>query len=174
MDTATRKELTDLLPRALRFARSLTRDAVAAEDLVQTAYAKAVERIEQFEQGTRLDSWLYRIIQTSWIDEKRRDQRQGNVISFEDARDITLPSLKHGGTDRMFLQAALASLAEEQRAALTLVLIEGYSYREAGEILDVPDGTVMSRVARARKTLAALHDDDSQSTPNGSIQRGSP
>lgn len=141
---------------------------------MQTAYAKAVERITQFEQGTRLDSWLYRIIQTSWIDEKRRDQRQGNVISFEDARDIPLPGQKHGGTDRMFLQAALASLAEEQRAALTLVLIEGYSYREAGEILDVPDGTVMSRVARARKTLAALHDDDSQDTPKGSIQRGSP
>ena len=173
LDTALRQELAELLPRALRFARSLTRDAVAAEDLVQTAYAKAVERIAQFEKGTRLDSWLYRIIQTSWIDEKRRDQRHGNVVSFEDARESVFPGQGHGGTDRMFLQAALASLAEEQRAALTLVLIEGYSYREAGEILGVPDGTVMSRVARARKTLAALHDDDGKTTDKDSIQRGS-
>ena len=173
LDTALRQELADLLPRALRFARSLTRDAVAAEDLVQTAYAKAVERIEQFEQGTRLDSWLYRIIQTSWIDEKRRDQRQGNVVSFEDARDSAVPGINHGGTDRMFLQAALASLAEEQRAALTLVLIEGYSYREAGDIQGVPDGTVMSRVARARRTLATLHDDDGETRDQDSIYRGS-
>jgi RNA polymerase sigma-70 factor (ECF subfamily) len=164
LDTALRSELADLLPRALRFARSLTRDAVAAEDLVQTAYIKAVERIEQFEPGTRLDSWLYRIIQTSWIDEKRRDQRRGNVISFEDARETALPMQNHGGTDRIFLQAAMASLVEDQRAAMTLVLIEGYSYREAGDILGVPDGTVMSRVARARKILAALHDDDSNLT----------
>lgn len=174
MDIALRKELSELLPRALRFARSLTRDAIAAEDLVQTAYAKAVERIDQFEQGTRLDSWLYRIIQTSWIDEKRRDQRQGNVISFEEARDVAMPGQKHGGTDRMFLQAALASLAEEQRAAINLVLIEGYSYREAGDILGVPDGTVMSRVARARKTLASLYNDDSRTHNDDSIQRGSP
>ncbi|MEQ8391013.1 MAG: sigma-70 family RNA polymerase sigma factor [Thalassospira sp.] len=174
MDTALKTELTDLLPRALRFARSLTRDPIAAEDLVQTAYAKAVERIHQYETGTRLDSWMYRIIQTSWIDEKRRDQRRGNVISFEDARDSSAPSQNHGGVDRMFLQSALAALGEEQRSAITLVLIEGYSYREASEILQVPDGTVMSRVARARKALAALHDDDSQTTDNTDIQRGSP
>lgn len=140
---------------------------------MQTAYAKAVERIAQFEQGTRLDSWLYRIIQTSWIDEKRRDQRHGNVVSFEDARDSAVPGINHGGTDRMFLQAALASLAEEQRAALTLVLIEGYSYREAGEILGIPNGTVMSRVARARRTLAAMHDDDGKTLDKDSIHRGS-
>ncbi|WP_430470857.1 RNA polymerase sigma factor [Thalassospira lucentensis] len=174
MDTALKTELTDLLPRALRFARSLTRDVVAAEDLVQTAYIKAVERIDQYEQGTRLDSWLYRIIQTSWIDEKRREQRRGNVISFEDARESALPGQSHGGTDRLFLQAALAELAEDQRAAVTLVLIEGYSYREAADILDAPAGTVMSRVARARKALATMHDDDSQNTNSDDIQRGSP
>ncbi|MCC4238873.1 sigma-70 family RNA polymerase sigma factor [Thalassospira povalilytica] len=174
LETALRSELTGLLPRAMRFARSLTRDTVAAEDLVQTAYIKAVERIDQFEPGTRLDSWLYRIIQTSWIDEKRRDQRRGNVVSFEDARDTAMPKQKHGGTDRIFLQSAMASLVEDQRAAMTLVLIEGYSYREAADILGVPDGTVMSRVARARKTLAALHDDDSNLTNNDGIQRGSP
>ncbi|KZB67777.1 RNA polymerase subunit sigma-24 [Thalassospira sp. MCCC 1A02491] len=174
METALRSELTGLLPRAMRFARSLTRDTVAAEDLVQTAYIKAVERIDQFEPGTRLDSWLYRIIQTSWIDEKRRDQRRGNVVSFEDARDTVMPMQKHVGTDRIFLQSAMASLVEDQRAAMTLVLIEGYSYREAADILGVPDGTVMSRVARARKTLAALHDDDSNLTNNDGIQRGSP
>tara|TARA_R110000796_G_scaffold156351_3_gene273100 strand:+ start:26764 stop:27435 length:672 start_codon:yes stop_codon:yes gene_type:complete len=174
LDTALKTELTDLLPRALRFARSLTRDVVAAEDLVQTAYIKAVERIDQYEQGTRLDSWLYRIIQTSWIDEKRREQRRGNVISFEDARESALPGQSHGGTDRLFLQAALAELAEDQRAAVTLVLIEGYSYREAADILDAPAGTVMSRVARARKALAMMHDDDSQNTNSDDIQRGSP
>ncbi|MAZ34291.1 MAG: RNA polymerase subunit sigma-24 [Thalassospira sp.] len=173
MEPAIRAEMTELLPRILRFARSLTRDATAAEDLVQTAYIKAVERIDQYERGTRLDSWMFRIVQTSWIDEKRREQRRGVVISFEDAREITMPSHGHGGTDRMFLQKALGSLPEEQRAALTLVLFEGYTYREAGGILDIPHGTVMSRVARARTYLARLHDEDGTENDDEDIQRGS-
>ncbi|MEQ5776946.1 RNA polymerase sigma factor [Thalassospira sp. NFXS8] len=172
-DPALRDEMSRLLPRILRFARSLTRDAATAEDLVQNAYMKAVESLAQFAPGTRLDSWMFKIVQNTWIDEKRRAQRAGNVISLQDAREAGMPAQGHGGNDRVFLRAALATLPADQRSALTLVLIEGYSYREAAEILKVPDGTVMSRVARARRALVDLHDAD-HAVPPRDIKRGTP
>jgi RNA polymerase sigma-70 factor (ECF subfamily) len=169
---SAKDQLAALLPRVLRFALSLTRDQGSAEDLVQTAYAKAVEHLDQFEDGTRLDSWLFRIIQNSWIDEKRRLQRTDNVVSLEEASETGLPAHNQGSSDRVFLQKALAALPTDQRAALSLVLVDGYSYREAGEMLGIPDGTVMSRVARARKHLVSLYNAEGK-TVFGNLQRGS-
>lgn len=161
-----------MLPRILRFANSLTHDVSHAEDLVQTAYIKAVEHIDQYQHGTRLDSWLFRIVQNTWIDEKRRQQRTGKVVSIDDARDGTLPAQMPTNSDRVFLQTALETLPEDQRAALSLVLVEGYTYREAGDILGVPDGTVMSRVSRARQHLVTLYDTGGNFTDTAT-QRGS-
>jgi RNA polymerase sigma-70 factor (ECF subfamily) len=170
--TEIKQELAEMLPRILRFASSLTRDVSHAEDLVQTAYIKAVEHIDQYQHGTRLDSWLFRIVQNTWIDEKRRQQRTGKVVSIDDARDGTLPAQMPTNSDRVFLQTALETLPEDQRAALSLVLVEGYTYREAGDILGIPDGTVMSRVSRARQHLVTLYDTGGNFTETAT-QRGS-
>jgi len=148
-------QLIAVLPRLRRFARGLTGSAVEADDLVQAACERALSRSHQFQEGTRFDSWMFRIVQTIRIDQLRaRDVRK---LESEDAA-------MHIGTDspvrlaeaRLELgevNAALALILPEQRAALLLVTVEGLSYREAAEIAECPVGTIMSRLARARVAL---------------------
>jgi RNA polymerase sigma-70 factor (ECF subfamily) len=154
---AFRDQLIAVLPRLRRFARGLTGSAVEADDLVQAACERALARTHQFQEGTRFDSWMFRIVQTIWIDQIRsRDVRK------EGGEDEGL----HIGTDepvrraeaRLALgevQAALAELPAEQRVALLLVTVDGLSYKEAADIAGVPIGTIMSRLARARLALLA-------------------
>ena len=154
---AFRDQLIAVLPRLRRFARGLTGSAVEADDLVQAACERALARTHQFQEGTRFDSWMFRIVQTIWIDQIRsRDVRK------EGGEDEGL----HIGTDepvrraeaRLALgevQAALAELPAEQRVALLLVTVDGLSYKEAADIAGVPIGTIMSRLARARIALLA-------------------
>ena len=150
-------QLIAVLPRLRRFARGLTGSAVEADDLVQAACERALTRAHQFQEGTRFDSWMFRIVQTIWIDQLRsRDIRR------EEAEDQGV----HVGTDeparrveaRLALQEvrnALHELPAEQRAALLLVTVDGLSYKEAAEVAEVPVGTIMSRLARARIALQA-------------------
>jgi RNA polymerase sigma-70 factor, ECF subfamily len=150
-------QLIAVLPRLRRFARGLTGSAVEADDLVQAACERALTRAHQFQEGTRFDSWMFRIVQTIWIDQLRsRDIRR------EEAEEEGV----HVGTDepgrraeaRLALQevrTALQQLPPEQRAALLLVTVDGLSYKEAAEVADVPVGTIMSRLARARLALQA-------------------
>lgn len=151
-----RHGLVAIVPKLRRFAYSLTGNRQDADDLVQAACEKALRNAEQFQEGTRLDSWMYRIVQTIWIDERRKVQRRGpaidpaNVELSDEGRAANLPE------DRMMLartRAAMADLPEAQRAVLSLVAVEGLSYREAAEVLEVPVGTVMSRLSRAREAL---------------------
>jgi RNA polymerase sigma-70 factor, ECF subfamily len=153
-------QLIAVLPRLRRFARGLTGSAVEADDLVQAACERALSRAHQFQEGTRFDSWMFRIVQTIWIDQLRaRDTRR------EDAEDAGM----HLGTDepvrraeaRLALQEvriALRGLPPEQRVALLLVTVDGLSYKEAAEVAEVPVGTIMSRLARARVALQARLD----------------
>jgi RNA polymerase sigma-70 factor (ECF subfamily) len=153
-------QLIAVLPRMRRFARGLTGSAVEADDLVQSACERALSRAHQFQEGTRFDSWMFRIVQTIWIDQLRsRDTRR------EDAEDAGV----HVGTDepgrrieaRLALdevRIALKQLPPEQRSALMLVTVDGLSYKEAAEVADVPVGTIMSRLARARVALQAKLD----------------
>jgi RNA polymerase sigma-70 factor (ECF subfamily) len=153
-------QLIAVLPRLRRFARGLTGSAVEADDLVQSACERALSRAHQFQEGTRFDSWMFRIVQTIWIDQLRsRDIRR------EEAEEEGV----HVGTDepgrraeaRLALQevrTALKRLPPEQRAALLLVTVDGLSYKEAAEVADVPVGTIMSRLARARVALQASLD----------------
>ena len=139
-EEALRQEIVSFLPRMRRFARSLARDPDRADDLVQAGCQRALERLNQVREGTRLDSWLYRIIYTRWIDKLRRGKsRSANLVVLS-------------GAD---LPAAAAAKAEHH-AAITLVSVEGYSYEEAASVLDIPVGTVASRVARARTMLGRL------------------
>jgi len=151
-----RTDLVALVPRFRRFARSLTGNVQDADDLVQAACEKALRNFGQFVPGTRMDSWVYRIIQNLWLDDRRKAVRRGTAIDPDDAhlsdegKGANLPE------DRMMLaqaRAAMAELPEGQREALALVAIEGFSYREAADTLQVPIGTVMSRLSRAREAL---------------------
>jgi RNA polymerase sigma-70 factor, ECF subfamily len=150
------RELVELLPRARRFAWVLTRSHHDAEDVVQAAVERALQHSASWERGTRLDSWLFRIMQNLWRDELRSHRRRAEPLESAadivgtDGRDV---AMKHIQTVQA--SEALASLPEEHRAVIALVVMEGLSYQETADILDVPIGTVMSRLARARAKLAA-------------------
>jgi RNA polymerase sigma-70 factor, ECF subfamily len=152
-----REQLAQFTPRLRRFALTLTRSPVDADDLVQSTLERALVYLQQWERGTRLDSWLYRIAQNLWIDQRRRARLCGTtesdgamLLTGEDGRETNERQLMVRDAIR-----ALGSLPEEQQAVLALVSIEGLSYGEAAEVLNVPIGTVMSRLARARRAVAA-------------------
>lgn len=150
------RELTDLLPRLRRFARSLTHSPDDADDLVQTSLERALARRDSFTPGTRLDSWMYTLMRNVWIDEARARQRRGRHLAIdadpEAARDPTAGDLdtRLAGSA---VQQALARLPDDQRLAVSLVLVEGLSYREAAEVMGTPMGTLTSRLARGRMAL---------------------
>jgi RNA polymerase sigma-70 factor, ECF subfamily len=151
-----RRELVQLLPRLRRFAFVLTRSRDDAEDVVQAAVERALRHADSWQQGTRLDSWLYRIMQNLWRDELRAHRRRAEPldshadIAGADGRDVTIRHIQSNEA-----QQALDELPEDQRMVVALVVLDGMSYQQAADILDVPVGTVMSRLARARARLAA-------------------
>lgn len=159
MSHAFRAELVRLAPKLRRFALSLCGNQADADDLVQAALERALRNPDAFREGTRLDSWMYRIVQNLFLDDRRRTRVRGEAVDPEDAN---LSDAGRGAAepmDRLTLdqvRAAMDRLPEAQRVTLSLVAIEGLSYREAAEAMDVPLGTVMSRLARARGALAPL------------------
>jgi RNA polymerase sigma factor (sigma-70 family) len=150
------RELIELLPRLRRFARALTRHAADADDLVQLAVERALERRDQWSPGTRLDAWVMRIMKNAWIDEARSRRRKLSYLRPADerveARDLAA-SNPEVGLDRLSVEDAMNALPEDQRIAVALVLIEGYSYAEAAELLQIPPGTLTSRLVRGRTAL---------------------
>lgn len=161
------RELISLLPRVRRFALTLTRSREEGDDLVQGALEKALTHSGQWQRGTRLDSWLYRIVQNHWIDTLRARRARGTAVPLDE-----VPGLDAGGAgdpeNRLMLQRtreAMAALPEEQRVVLSLVAVEGRTYAETAEILGIPIGTVMSRLSRARAGLAVLLGDRKGTRP---------
>lgn len=151
-----RDEIVSLLPRLRRFARVLARQPADADDLVQIVVERALMRLDQFQPGTRLDAWLFAMTRNAWIDETRSRARRGKVFAAEeDGADVGVDGVRavEGRLDALDMQAALATLPEEQRSAIALVCIEGLGYREAAEAMGVPIGTLTSRLARGRETL---------------------
>ncbi|OYX55172.1 MAG: RNA polymerase subunit sigma-70 [Comamonadaceae bacterium 32-67-11] len=152
-----RAELISLLPRLRRFAYGLTGDGHQADDLVQAGCLKAIERWSQYQSGTSLASWLFRILQTTWLDEYRTRQRQ-QTDSWDEGFDELIgddgTTLLEARSEARAVRRLVAELPEDQRAVLMLVAVEGLSYKEAAEVLELPLGTVMSRLARARGRLA--------------------
>jgi len=155
-----RKDLTDrivaLLPRLRRFALALSRHEDEADDLVQATLERALARLDSWKEDSRLDSWMFKIMQNLWIDQTRASRSRGPhapegdlaTVAGADGRTVMDVRMKLRAT----LEAAMA-LPQEQRTVLVLVVIEGLSYGEAAEVLDVPVGTVMSRLSRARLAL---------------------
>lgn len=168
-----RKELVALLPRLKRFAYSLCGSLDEAEDLVQASCEKALVRLDQFEIGTRLDSWMFRIVQNTWIDRMRYQQRRGLVNDPEAVERVAFDARIHeqmeARTALGIVRDSFARLPDEQKVVLSLVTIDGYSYEEAASTLGIPIGTVMSRLSRARRKLSEAI--DSPPAPAGGNRR---
>ena len=152
-------DMLNLLPRLRRMARVLAWEPADADDLTQLTVERALTRRDQWRPGTKLDSWMFRIMRNAWIDEVRTRKRHGRVLAppelGELAADPAVPSLdaRRGASA---VERALAALPEDQRIAVALVLIEGLSYQEAADSLEVPIGTLTSRLARGRVTLQSV------------------
>ncbi len=158
------EQIVTLLPRLRRFARNLTRDPHDADDVVQIAVERALTRLDQWRSGARLDSWMFKIVRNAWIDELRSRGRRGKVfLAAEAGENIGTDSMARE-TELMSVQSAMARLPEDQREAVSLVLVEGLPYREAAEVLDIPIGTLTSRLARGREALQALLGTEGEAT----------
>ena len=154
-----RVRMVAVLPRLRRFAYALTGSTEQGDDLVQDACLRALSRMDLWQPGTRLDSWMYRIAQNIWLDRLRANKVRGEAVDIETMAGVTGTDGRVVTESELTLQAvaaAMARLPAEQRATVALVCVEGASYKEAAEISGVPVGTVMSRLARARRTLNAL------------------
>ncbi len=151
---AFRQQLLGAIPRLRRYARSLVFDAGAADDLVQTALERALNHWRQFDPKRDLVLWLLAIAHNAFLDSLRRDKHL-DVISPERVTEALDRERRHEPDIglQLDLSAALARLVPDQRSALMLVIVEQLSYAEAAEVLHVPEGTVMSRVSRARGLL---------------------
>lgn len=151
--------LTALLPRMRRFAHALSRNTADADDLTQAAVERALRSRDQWEPGTRLDSWLYRIMRNLWIDTVRSRRRKDDMHApVEEAERIGEDprSAIEASIDLRKAMAAMQRLPDEQREIVALILIEGFGYRECSEILGLPIGTVSSRLVRGRTALLQM------------------
>lgn len=151
-----RHRIAELLPRLRRFARTVAWKPEDADDLVQVTVERALRAIDQWQEGTRLDSWLFRIMKNAWIDELRARGRRDEVLAPEEAGEHIGVNETGSLITRLSVESAMARLPEEQRLAVGLVLVEGLPYREAAEVLGVPIGTLTSRLARGREALQRL------------------
>ncbi len=150
-------ELISLLPRLRRFAHSLSRSSADADDLTQATVERAIRSREQWAPGTRLDSWLYRIMRNLWIDTARsRSRKEKFEAPPEEAASVGEEGSAETSMELALAMSAMQQLPDEQREVVSLILIEGFGYREAAELLDLPIGTVSSRLVRGRTALLGL------------------
>src|SRR5215467_9622619 len=171
-----RAELIGLLPRLRRFAYGLTGSLDDGDDLVQGACERALRRLDQFQPGTRLDSWMYRIVQNLWIDQRRaRQVRPEARMEPTDLEALAVGDAEREMNSRLVLtsvQQTVAVLPEEQRTILLLVCVEGLSYKAAAEVLEIPLGTVMRRLARARLAIGRALEGEDEMTATASQAKG--
>lgn len=152
-------QLAGLLPRLRRFAHALSRNPFDADDLTQATIERALNSRTQWQPGTRLDSWTYRIMRNLWIDTARSRSRriareapeEEGLSVGEDPREAM-----DAAVDLHRIMAAMTRLPDEQREVVALILIEGFGYREVSEMLGLPIGTVSSRLVRGRTALLAM------------------
>lgn len=151
-----------LLPRLRRFAFALTGDMDKADDLVQDTCERALAHLDQWKPGTKLDSWMYRIAQNLWLDQHRARKVRREQATIEEVENVAGSDGRSVAESRLTLQAVnegISRLPPDQQVLIAMVCVEGISYKEAASILDIPIGTVMSRLARARQALFALIND---------------
>jgi RNA polymerase sigma-70 factor, ECF subfamily len=167
IDDASARFVRDVLPlvdQLYRAARRYTRSTADAEDLVQETMVKAYAGFHNFAAGTNVRAWLFRILTNTWISSYRTAQRRVDEVLAADVTDVQpnaaggqsaeLAALEALGDDEV--RDALQALPEGQRLVVYYADVEGFRYKEIAEILDVPLGTVMSRLHRGRANLRAL------------------
>lgn len=149
--------MLDLLPRLRRFAAGLAGNPADGDDLCQMSLERALANRSRWQEGTRLDSWMYRIMRNIWIDEGRAGSRRRQTFVAEEA------GARQGGdgaqeaaVELSYIDRAMQKLPDDQREAVLLVMVEGYAYKEAAEIVGCPVGTLNSRLVRGRDALMAM------------------
>jgi RNA polymerase sigma-70 factor, ECF subfamily len=156
-DRNLHREIETLIPRLTRYARALTRDAVAADDLVQECLVRALGKIHLWEPGSDLRAWLFTILHNQHVSLARRDARQRARIELPaDTPSVSRPPDQAVRLEIRDLERAIGKLPEEQRKVVLLVGLDGMQYDEAASIVNLPVGTVRSRVARGRETLRTM------------------
>lgn len=136
----------------------MTGNAADADDLVQVAVERGLRHLDQYQPDTRLDSWMFKVVKNAWIDEVRSRQRRDRVFAPAQAGETVGDDSAEAIEARRRLaevETAMQTLPEDQRLAIALICVEGLSYTEASQILDVPVGTLSSRLTRGREALLA-------------------
>jgi RNA polymerase sigma-70 factor (ECF subfamily) len=145
------------IPRLRRYARALTRDVNAADDLVQDCLARGLDKLHLWTEGTDLRAWLFTILHNQYVNQVRRAVREGASVRLSEAEPMLTRGPDQGRRlELRDLERALAQLPEEQRTVILLVGLEGMRYEEVAEIIGVPVGTVRSRLSRGREALRRL------------------
>jgi RNA polymerase sigma-70 factor (ECF subfamily) len=155
-DEAFKAELTGLIPQMRAFARSLCRDAVAADDLAQDALLKAWNNRASYQPGTNMKAWTFMILRNQFYSDKRRSWRSSQLDPEVAERTLEAASNPIASLELDEVRRALACLPEDQREALILIGAGGLSYEEVSEICGCAIGTIKSRVSRARDRLASI------------------
>jgi RNA polymerase sigma-70 factor, ECF subfamily len=153
----THRDIEAEIPRLRRYARALTRDTVTADDLVQDCLTRALGKLHLWQEGTDLRAWLFTILHNQYVNHIRRAVREGAAVGLNESE----PSLSRGPQqvkrlELRDLERAIAKLPEEQRSVILLVGLEGMRYEEVAAVLDVPVGTIRSRLSRGREALRRL------------------
>lgn len=151
------QQVLELLPRMRRFAIGLAGSPSDGDDLCQMTIERALTRRDQWQEGTRLDSWMYRIMRNIFIDEKRAGSRRRETFVDEEAGfAVGSDGAQEAQVELSMVDRAMQRLPEDQREAVLLVMVEGYSYKEAAGIAECPVGTLNSRLVRGRDALMAM------------------
>jgi RNA polymerase sigma-70 factor, ECF subfamily len=147
------------IPRLRRYARALTRDTARADDLVQDTLVRAITKGHLWEFGTDLRAWLFTIMHNQYVNMVRRAVRDMNAVDIDQLSDGLVATTDPTASSQLReLEQALDRISEEQREVILLVGLEGVSYEDAAQILDIPVGTVRSRLSRGRDALRELLD----------------
>ena len=157
--TAFHTSIEEQIPRLRRYARALTRHQERADDLVQDTLVRAIAKEHLWQPGTNLRAWLFTLMHNQYVNSVRRDIREGQTVEIDSiSNGLAATTDPTSSRQLQELERALGQLAEEQRQAILLVGLEGVSYEEAAGILNVPVGTVRSRLSRGRDSLRRLMD----------------
>lgn len=149
--------MLDLLPRLRRFATGLAGHPSDGDDLCQMTIERALANRSKWTAGTRLDSWMYRIMRNLWIDEGRKLTRSRQTFVSEEAgTGVGGDGAQEAAVELSNIDRAMQKLPADQREAVLLVMVEGYAYREAAKIVGCPVGTLNSRLVRGRDALMGL------------------
>ena len=151
------RDIESEIPRLRRYARALTRDLIAADDLVQDCLTRALGKLHLWHQETDLRAWLFTILHNQYINHLRRTAREGAAVGLSEREPLLARAPQQGmRLELRDLQRAIAKLPVTQRSVILLVGLEGMSYEDVAAVLDVPVGTIRSRLSRGREALRRL------------------